>query len=348
MDVGTADSHDAGAAALAHDRYFSPRTSNKTRRRTITHRVRIAARAYAEQHKESGDDRLCYAVGLPCKDGVEQVHPSPGSASTHRHASSNRSLRRTHLERDLRWYHDISKSSSQYRNPRPRAPWRNEENEGLDLARSNVELPSDRARRPSLEREDAFCDASTYKCKGIRVRSLATPPRDEDAQIAELYRMGLLYDDEVDASQQDLSFNLDKIHHNEPVYTIRHAKRSRKGGKGGKSMHATPLNLDLSFADLGNDDDIARYLQSPAATESDETLQQGVRRQHTPPLRVIYELSSAKPSFDVDTSQPPDLMEDDYDCFSDSELDDGPSQREVKEGATPGSEAWIILGEDGS
>jgi hypothetical protein len=69
---------------------------------------------------------------------------------------------------------------------------------------------------------------------------------------------------------------------------------------------------------------------------------------------VIYELDGSQPSFDVDTSQPPDLISDeilsDYDCFSDSELDDGdnvPSQREVFDSAaTPTSDAWVVLGDD--
>ena len=50
--------------------------------------------------------------------------------------------------------------------------------------------------------------------------------------------------------------------------------------------------------------------------------------------------------FDVDTSQPPELVLDtisDYDCCSDMELDDAPSQREVHDG----SELWVMLG-DGS
>lgn len=343
MDTGTADSYDAGATALAHDRYFPSRVSDKNHRRTLAHRVRFAARAYAEQHRDLADNRLCHVVGMPC------MH---STSSNHRHtlASSNRGLRRTHLQEDLRWYHGATNLNRRIRTHRPRESWGTDENEGIDLARSNVELPSDRTRRPSLEREDAFCDTTTYKSKGVRVRSLMAPTTDDDAQVAELYRMGLLYD-ETDASQQDVSFNLNKIHHDEPAYTIRSAKRTRRGGKAGKARKAAPaapLNLDLSFADLGNDNEIGRYL-SPPASDSEESLQRGgVRRQHTPPLRIIYELDGSGPSFDVDTSQPPDLMEDDYDCFSDSELDDGPSQREVRDSITPGSEAWIILGEDGS
>jgi hypothetical protein len=37
----------------------------------------------------------------------------------------------------------------------------------------------------------------------------------------------------------------------------------------------------------------------------------------------------------------------DYDCFSDGELDDTPSQREVEENADNlPADAWVILGDD--
>jgi len=95
---------------------------------------------------------------------------------------------------------------------------------------------------------------------------------------------------------------------------------------------------------------------SPSASETsgdDAAIQ---HRQHrspraSPPLRVIYELASSRRSFDVDTSQPPDLitdsLSDDYDCFSDGELDDTPSQREVHEpDSARAADGWVILGDD--
>jgi hypothetical protein len=200
-------------------------------------------------------------------------------------------------------------------------------------------------RRPSLEREDAFRDANTTKIRSVRARSSS-----DDAEVAELYRMGLLYDEDEGSK----TLNLNSIRRDEPAYTIRPAKRARRSGNS-QAYISRPLNLDLSFADLGDDDAIARYLDaSSATTPSEITAAHDEAIQHlaaqrsnsgSPPLRVIYELDSLQPSFDVDTSQPPDLMDDslsDYDCFSDIELEEGNSrQREVQESGA--AEAWVML-----
>jgi hypothetical protein len=234
------------------------------------------------------------------------------------------------------------------------------------LARSSLVLPSDGHRtKPSLEREEAFLYPSTSK-GSVRLRP-AVPliPGDEDAQVAELYRMGLLYD-EQDAPAP--AFDLNSISHEEPVYAIRPAKRARK--PTARSRADRLLHLNLSFTDLGQDSDLAKHTlgstvttttttTSSAASDDDDAAGLPRRSNHSrsssassAPLRVIYELESAEPSFDLDTSQPPDLVDDilsDYDCFSESELlEDEPSQREVlaSDGARP-SEAWVILG-DGS
>jgi hypothetical protein len=192
------------------------------------------------------------------------------------------------------------------------------------------------------------------------IQRLPTVELDEDAQIAELYRMGLLYDDN-EKSTSDLGFTLNNITHEEPVYSMRPARRTRKLHNNTREFEE-PLNLDLSFADLGNDDDLARYLVTPSstpeATHGDmEDIQHDSRR-HTrklsAPLRVVYELDhNSGPSFDVDTSQPPDLIVDDslsdYDYFTDSDMaDDVPSQREVDDGAAAAtaSGAWVLLGDD--
>merc|ERR1712000_450390 len=123
----------------------------------------------------------------------------------------------------------------------------------------------------------------------------------------------------------EAAFNLNDIRRDEPVYSIRPAKRSRK------AKHTTfdpSLPLDLSFADLGEDN---------------------APRTETPPLRVIYELATKSPSFDMDTSQPPDLMDDEeYDCFSDFSLEDEslPSQREIQGPNEANSGPWVLLGDD--
>lgn len=273
------------------------------------------------------------------------------------HSQLDKASLRPHIQQDLRnYYYNIGKSA--YRgddipNNGPTARKVDNQDDGRELAYSDIELPSDRyrlVRRPTLEREDAFRDASTAK---VHVRRRAEPTN-EDQQIADLYRMGLLYDnDEQTRSGGGDSFNLNSIKHDEPLYSIRPAKRARKHNKsvkGGFGNHA--LHLDLSFSDLGDDDVIAQYLMAMTRPETDEAIQHAPHEsaESQPPLRVIYELANSQPSFDIDTSQPPDLVMDvlsDYDCFSDNELDDTPSQREVQENAdNPPSDAWVILGDD--
>lgn len=233
---------------------------------------------------------------------------------------------------------------------RSRGPRLAEEN-STHLARSDVPFPSDHdrtVRRPTLEREDAFCDANTFKPNGVRTLSGG-----DDAEVADLYRMGLLYDE----GETKNTFDLNSIRRDEPVYTIRSAKRSRR--TNAKSLGydiPQPLDLDLSFADLGDDDAIARYLNASSATTPSETaaahedvIQHVVSQRSdsgSPPLRVIYELDSLRPSFDVETSQPPGLVDDflsDYDCFSESDLDEQcTQQREIRDdGAT--ADTWVML-----
>jgi hypothetical protein len=212
-----------------------------------------------------------------------------------------------------------------------------DEVEGRDLANSRISLPVDRfrlVRRPTLEREEAFRDASTASGNVYLGRKM---PMTEDDEVAELYRMGLLYDDEQIRGE---GFNLDSIKHEEPTYSIRPAKQSRKKRAQSFSFNQ-PLHLDLSFTDLGGSQALAQILSS-----SDDTAPSATPTRSFAPLRVIYELDGSNPSFDVDTSQPPDLISD-YDCLSDSELDDLPSQREfLDSAATPGSETWVVLGDD--
>ncbi|KAI5465313.1 hypothetical protein BGZ63DRAFT_373264 [Mariannaea sp. PMI_226] len=245
------------------------------------------------------------------------------------------------------------------RSPRSRNRWvkgDGEDEDDRELARSAVPLPSDRyrlVRTPSLEREDAFRDASTTKGNV----HLQRHPVNEDAELAELYRMGLLYDDEQDHAEA-VNFNLNSIKHQEPLYSIRPAKRSRKSKSQRRHSELDqPLYLDLSFTDLGNDHTIAQFLspddlssQSEAVEDDEPALREPSSARAFAPLRVIYELDGSQPDIDVDTSQPPDLVVDllsDYDYFSDSDLDDLPLQREVRDSAaTPGSEPWVVLGGD--
>ncbi|KAH7329473.1 hypothetical protein B0I35DRAFT_404693 [Stachybotrys elegans] len=358
------DDISAGVASGALPAVFAPslrqqhaRGGNKSSRRTRNYIIRAAAKRYALNNEVVH----CSDLGVDCSSHsrLEFVPTTAAPGKPARKPCSEPTRRRQHLEKTLGFAIDAHGGSDLFRGYRDtgkrHAPrWAIDE--GRDLAKSHVQLPSDRARlvrRPTLEREEAFRDASTSR-GNVRLRpAIPLIPGDEDAQIAELYRMGLLYDDGDERAAP--AFDLNSIPHEEPVYSIRPAKRSRRSNKG--RDYDEPLHLDLSFTDLGHDGAIAEFLMPSSSAESSSgedreearrTISHSRSSSHSSaPLRVIYELSSSEPSFDVDTSQPPDLIDDDYDLFSDSELDDSPSQREVHDGAAPTpSDAWIMLGDD--
>ncbi|KAH8176465.1 hypothetical protein LIA77_04883 [Sarocladium implicatum] len=297
---------------------------NQDRRRNYKALIRQAAKHYVTTGQQ---DILCTkALGSVC---TEEKYSKADKQS------------RAHLEYDIfdYMYHtqpylggshiDGPQGRRTRRWCRPRGRPGIEEEDSVHLARSEVPFPSDHDRT----------------IRSVRARSSS-----DDAEVAELYRMGLLYDEDEGSK----TLNLNSIRRDEPAYTIRPAKRARRSGNS-QAYISRPLNLDLSFADLGDDDAIARYLDaSSATTPSEITAAHDEAIQHlaaqrsnsgSPPLRVIYELDSLQPSFDVDTSQPPDLMDDslsDYDCFSDIELEEGNSrQREVQESGA--AEAWVML-----
>ncbi|KAG6033515.1 hypothetical protein E4U41_006895 [Claviceps citrina] len=289
------------------------------------------------------------------------------------HNQIDRACLRSHLQRDLRSHLENAKRkppSSHYNGPTSRRV--DHQDEGRDLAYSDMPLPSDRyrlVRRPTLEREDAFRDASTSSRGRIHVRRAAAAD-DDDQQVAQLYSAGLLYDSEQDRAGD--GFDLNAIPHDEPLYSIRPAKRERRGRSSSKPGGKAPdnrkrrLHVDLSFSDLGNDEALAQYLMALTRPDDDaggdtdvaataaaaEVARQPCRGGYAdsqPPMRIIYELATSQPHFEVDASQPPDLVRDllsDYDCFSEADLDDTPSQREVQEEADSSpSDVWVILGE---
>lgn len=93
-------------------------------------------------------------------------------------------------------------------------------------------------RRPSLERQGAFRDATTTK----RRMSVDAPSDD-----AELYRLGLLYDNEHACGA---GFGLDTIVHDEPLYSVSVApgrSRSRRGRVRGRSPR-TSTSSAFTFA----------------------------------------------------------------------------------------------------
>ncbi|PHH88834.1 hypothetical protein CDD83_6976 [Cordyceps sp. RAO-2017] len=346
MDASATETAGGGVpSTVMLNRHIPRRSTAQGRRRSFNHALRASAKRIAQGQ----DGQACERMGLPCASEDDSLA---------------RAALRPHLEAELRRQWNASRQPPRLRcrsRPNPDLCAQDEADEGRDLAHSEVPLPSDRfrlVRRPTLEREDAFRDASTSARGKVRLRHTGGPNPD-DAQIAELYSIGLLYDDKDDAAKQDgEGLNLNTIQHEQPVYSIRPDRRARRPTKAKAPGQDRPLHLDLSFSDLGEDTAIAQYLASPSGREQavadDGALQCATRpsrQQAFPPLRVIYELAGARPTFDVETSQPPDLVTDlisDYDCFSDSELDDGvPSQREVREsGDHSTADAWVMLGDD--
>ena len=145
----------------------------------------------------------------------------------------------------------------------PQMTWLDDEQEGRALARSSARLPSDHARErrpPSLERQEAFRESSTSKKR-------SSSGMDTLLQDEELYRLGLLYDDE---HERGSGFNLDAIVHDEPVFHIRPTKRgrSRKDKFSTEvAAYAPTLPLELSFSAFGQDEALAAFLISPDSDE---------------------------------------------------------------------------------
>ncbi|KAM5351026.1 hypothetical protein ACJ41O_003749 [Fusarium nematophilum] len=338
-------------AAISQHKHFPSTPDNTVRTRGFSSRNHFI-RATAKRQAQNPNSSNCYRCG----------QDDTGSSGGAQRPQLEKVLRDEIQFGYLDWRRAAGGSAAatsarRGRISRNRISWGSDEVEGRDLAHSAVPLPSDRfhlARKPTLEREEAFRDASTAK-GNARLRRTQPAPVNDDADVAELYRMGLLYDDEQDRGE---GFDLNSIEHEQPVYSVRPAKRSRKTKKSHSFSFNEPLYLDLSFTDLGGDQTIAQFLSSSSSpnTSDDGSLPSGGPSSRSfAPLRVIYELDGSQPSFDVDTSQPPDLVSDllsDYDCFSDSDLDDLPSQREEEQvrdsAAAPSSDAWVVLGNDDS
>lgn len=292
-------------------------------------------RASAKKIAQSKHKHACEAFGSKC-------HAVAFSSLTPRHGACQYS---PDLPLDAR--HNFEKFL--YNADIVQMPWRegrqrrrnqtrdlSDGDDDISLARSSVVLPGDGSRRrtPSLERQDAFLDTSSRK---VRVYKAAAA--DEDAQIAQLYEAGLLYDEA--GSSQPLT--LDNIAHDEPVYPIRFIKAARKNGKrcGPKTAaeNNPHLSLDLSYSNIGDDERILSLASSPLS----EAAGQGARtRSSSPPLRIVYELGSPT-DLDIDASQPPDL---EYDYLSDMDLDELPSQEvHADELADPPADTWVVLGD---
>lgn len=234
--------------------------------------------------------------------------------------------------------------------------WVLDGDDGAELARSHVWLPSDGHRRkPRLERQEAFhVPEMIFRSDAVQ-------------DDAELYQLGILYDDE---QLRGAGFTLDSIAHIEPTYEVRPAKRARRGRCPTRystidrddTISSPPRLVHSSEAEF----DLAKFL----ASSFDEPTQ------HAPhggavaiplPLHVIYESNEdCAPSLDMLPME--EMIADQSGCESDSdsEVDDGsdcgwdmvPVMRQETSGVHEilavvdgdadtgtGTETWIVLGE---
>ncbi|EFQ26910.1 hypothetical protein CGRA01v4_07901 [Colletotrichum graminicola] len=233
---------------------------------------------------------------------------------------------------------------------RPNRQWSiGEAAEGRALAMSSQKLPGGQRRRtPSLEREEAFRDARTTK-------SLTYPQDARD--ISELYRVGLLYDDE---HLRGSGFGFEAIDRAGPEYTIRPAKRARKT-RAPEVSHDDDLQLalDLTLAELGHGESFAQFLCSPDLEESSSDTEStpSTYSARLAPLHFVSEVLHSPPYFSDDT---PDMTTDsESESESDSISDaDGSACKphctmtrggisEPSSASHQGAKAWMVLG-DGS
>jgi len=145
--------------------------------------------------------------------------------------------------------------------------------EGIALARAqDVKLPGEARRMPSLEREDAFWDGRTCKPKRKRESYLDSPGSSQERtesqqsqeEVEELYRMGVLYDDEQLRGE---GFSLGRLQRERPpaqeaMWNVRYrpAKRRGRAVRRGSEVRFEGLNLALSFARLGEDEALRGWL----------------------------------------------------------------------------------------
>ncbi|KAI4591895.1 hypothetical protein KJ359_012080 [Pestalotiopsis sp. 9143b] len=108
----------------------------------------------------------------------------------------------------------MSRNNRQRKATQQSRTWIMDGEDGVELARSRCWLPSDGARKkPRLRRQEAFREPE------------AVYTSDVVESDAELYRLGLLYDDE---HVRGPGFSLNAIVHSSPVYPVRPARRARK------------------------------------------------------------------------------------------------------------------------
>ena len=238
-----------------------------------------------------------------------------------------------------------------------------------------------RRRPPSLERQDAFRDEKTAKRRRsaddtpVAMRRGRAELEEADAcSVTELYRLGLLYDDE---HERGAEFSLAQIVREEPAYSlrVRPAKRGRREeGERRIGFVSMSCAVDLAFSAFGEDEALARWLLSGSTYGSshgtvvvDEPRQTRTDvHDDTPRLTVIYELADAGVS-DVSADDFLDSVSvSEISCCSEEEEEEDELAWAVLDGCVNGTEnaappvavvgeevdddvdPWVVLGLDGS
>ncbi|KAI0857216.1 hypothetical protein F4860DRAFT_366190 [Xylaria cubensis] len=227
------------------------------------------------------------------------MYSIPSSIARPRHIGSGLSptaTRRKHRQRPRAERSQVI-NHAQKGNHTVRLGWDPDEREdGRRLAFDpTVVLPGERQRHmPRLKRQEAFHVPKTWDIS------------DTDIVVsdAELYRLGILYDDNGSGHIHGSGFCLDALTHKEPVYSIRHTKRAKKSHyrRLPLSEENSHLSAELLSTYLGDEVAISRPMgdKEPARLHHDDfggTNQQQtsstLRNVSAEPLSIISELSES-------------------------------------------------------
>ncbi|KAL2140392.1 hypothetical protein VTI28DRAFT_3848 [Corynascus sepedonium] len=255
---------------------------------------------------------------------------------------------------------------------------------------------NNRRRPPSLERQDAFRDERTAKRRraesGCRLQEEEDHNGDdfererewerERAQVAELYRIGLLYDDEHERGE---GFSVNCIIRDVPAYSLRvrptprrtrrqWAGRDKPAGGGYVSLSAA---VDLAFSAFGEDETLARWMLSNSSSSLSASMYSDLHRtareeearpwreavHDAPRLTVVYELADDTVSAVSAGDYHDDISVSELSFVGNGELggdelawamldgNDGKTAPEAVDAVVvedEGVDPWVVLGHDGS
>ncbi|KAK4118582.1 hypothetical protein N657DRAFT_685130 [Parathielavia appendiculata] len=289
-----------------HPQLQSPHRHSRCRRGLSSNSNRNCLRS--QQHRKPGHRTSNLGRQRPAAAETHHVKPHNHWAAD---ADEGRALARSNILLPGEQY--AQQLDQQYGHERHRRSSR---------ASSDSSSSDGRQRRPpSLERQDAFRDEKTIKRRrcswddtssGLSTnvpRSVRTEDDDDAREVAELYRMGLLYDDDArevaelyrmgllydDEHERGEGFSLDRIVREEPVYSLR-VRPARRRGREDIFGFVPSFTVDLAFPAFAEDESLARWLIS-GCSSSQGMLPEEPRRPRrkalhdTPRLTVIYELA---------------------------------------------------------